>query len=504
MSVHDINILKALKNENKYISPTELAIKTNLNVNQINTRIEYLEYYKAIELKKETREYLYLTREGKKYLENGLPEINLTKYILSNENISTNELKDSELDDTTKKIGMIWAKKNNYIEFKKENKETIIILTDSGRESCKGLTIREKFLNLFNDQIEVLLSDIEKVFKKVIEEFKDRGILESRTEVSRKIKFRAGTNIEEFEINEVSRITQDMIKNKTWKDKKIKEFDVSTSPKVIYASKRQPYLEFLDEVRQLLIGLGFKEYKGPFVEAEFYNFDALNQAQDHPAREIHDSYILKSPTTANLEKTNLVERVKLTHENGWKTGSSGWGYDWSFDLARRLILRSQTTSVSVRTILKEKKPPIKMFVIDKVFRPDVLDAKHAQEFYQCEGIVLGENLNLRNLLGVLKEFGLQLGFEDIKFKPGFFPFTSPSVEAFVKHKKLGWIEILGSGLFRPEVLIPLGIDYPRVQCLAWGIGIGRLAMIRLGLDDIRMLHSQDLNYLRESKIVIKK
>ncbi|MBD3229194.1 MAG: phenylalanine--tRNA ligase subunit alpha [Candidatus Lokiarchaeota archaeon] len=506
MSVYDVDILNVLKKEKDYISASELARKCKLNIEQVNTIIPRLKYYNAIDIREDINTYLFLTSEGEKYLKNGLPEVRLIEFLKEKQKISTNELKECKLEDYVKKIGMNWARKLGLITFKKENNETFIVLEGKGNELDEKVSSRRDFTGLFKTNNEVRLEKVKKEFKDIIEEFKDRGLLDSRKEIFRFVKINKDTNIEDFQIEKISKITQDMIKERNLEELKnnLKEFDITTRPKVIYAAKRQPYLEFLDEVRELLIGLGFKEYHGPFVEAEFYNFDCLNQAQDHPAREIHDSYILKQPTTANLEKNNLVERVKLTHENGWKTGSTGWGYNWSFDLARRLILRSQTTSVSVRTILKEKKPPIKMFVLDKVFRPDVLDAKHAQEFYQCEGIVLGENLNLRNLLGVLEEFGMQMGFEGIKFKPGFFPFTSPSVEAFVKHKKLGWIEILGSGLFRPEVLIPLGIDYPKVQCLAWGIGIGRLAMVRLGLDDIRTLHSQDLNYLRRSKIVMKK
>jgi phenylalanyl-tRNA synthetase alpha chain len=110
-------------------------------------------------------------------------------------------------------------------------------------------------------------------------------------------------------------------------------------------------------------------------------------------------------------------------------------------------------------------------------------------------------MNVRNLMGFLAEFSKNLGFKEVKFKPAYFPFTEPSVEAYVKHEKLGWIEIAGSGLFRPEMLIPLGYDYPRVQALAWGIGIGRLAMIKLGLEDIRELHSQNLEYLRNAPLV---
>ncbi|MCX8205570.1 MAG: phenylalanine--tRNA ligase subunit alpha, partial [Candidatus Nezhaarchaeota archaeon] len=219
--------------------------------------------------------------------------------------------------------------------------------------------------------------------------------------------------------------------------------------------------------------------------------------------EVHDSYKVSYPRApADLSRhRELVMKVARTHEDGWITGSKGWGYKWSFDIARRLILRSQTTAASARSLAEGLEVPSKIFAIDKVFRPEAPDRTHAVEFHQCEGVVLAEGMNVRHLMGFLAEFSKNLGFNEIKFKPAYFPFTEPSVEAYVKHGELGWIEIAGSGLFRPEMLIPLGYEYPRVQALAWGIGIGRLAMIRLGLEDIRDLHSQSLEYLRNALLV---
>jgi phenylalanyl-tRNA synthetase alpha chain len=191
--------------------------------------------------------------------------------------------------------------------------------------------------------------------------------------------------------------------------------------------------------------------------------------------------------------------VEETHKNGWITGSKGWG-NWDFELARRLILRSQTTSVSTRTLTKLKREnlPHKMFVIDRVFRPDVIDAKHFIEFDQCEGIVVGEGLTFRHLLGYLKEFALTLGAEKVMFKPHYFPFTEFSTEMYVYFPDLGWVEAAGSGIFRPEVTMPLGIEVP---VLAWGIGLGRLAMLKLKINDIRYLFAEDIGWLRNKEMV---
>ena len=303
-------------------------------------------------------------------------------------------------------------------------------------------------------------------------------------------------------VEEVSKLSRGLIESGRWREVSLKEYDVTALPPVVYPGKLHPYLSFLDEVREILIGMGFEEVKSPIVEAEFWNFDVLFQAQDHPAREVHDSYVVSEPKgPARVEFDALVERVWRTHESGWETGSKGWGYSWSFDIARRLMLRSQMTAASARTLASRREIPLKIFAIDKVFRPEALDRTHSMEFYQCEGVVLGEGLSLKHLFGFIRELIRQLGFEEATFRPAYFPFTEPSAEVYAKHPDLGWIEVAGSGLFRPEVLIPLGYDYPRVQALAWGIGIGRLAMLRMGISDIRDLHSQDLQFLRESPVI---
>lgn len=301
---------------------------------------------------------------------------------------------------------------------------------------------------------------------------------------------------------EVAKLNRKLIETGEWRNLRLKRYDVSALPPEVFPGKPHPYSMLLDEVREILVGMGFREVKSPFVEAEFWNFDVLFQAQDHPAREIHDSYIVSfPPEPADLsEHMDLVEKVRRAHEDGYGTGSTGWGYKWSFEIARRLVLRTQTTAASARELAKGLEIPSKIFAIDRVFRPEALDKTHAMEFHQCEGVVLAEDLNVKHLLGFLAEFSRSLGFEEVKFRPAYFPFTEPSVEAYVKHEKFGWIEIAGSGLFRPEMLVPLGYDYPRVQALAWGIGIGRLAMLRMGIDDIRELHSQSLDFLRRAPL----
>ncbi len=260
-------------------------------------------------------------------------------------------------------------------------------------------------------------------------------------------------------------------------------------------------MRFLRMVKRKLVALGFKEAVGPFVETAFINDDCLYMPQDHPAREIHDLYYLKRPSKASLEPwKDIVEKVAQTHENGWKTGSAGWGYKYSREEAAKLVLRSHGTALSIRSMIsKDLQIPGKYFAIARCFRPELLDRTHLTEFNQAEGIVLDPSLSLRNLLGVLEMFAREVaGADKVRFKPDYFPFTEPSVELQAYKEGYGWMEFGGSGIFRPEVTEPLGIKVP---VIAWGLGIDRLYMMHQQIEDIRQLFTTDLEWIRQQKVV---
>jgi len=269
----------------------------------------------------------------------------------------------------------------------------------------------------------------------------------------------------------------------------IKEFDLSIEPPKPSLSKKHPFRQFIEELREVMVSMGFEEVKGPHVEAELWNFDVLFQAQDHPAREIHDTFIVKSSLKAHAP-VSLLERTKRIHE-------LGWGYKWSPERALRLVLRSQTTAVTARAIYERGPGEYRVFTIDRNFRPENLDAKHSMEFYQLDGVIVGKDVNFKHLLYFFKEFAAALGIREVWFKPGYFPFTEPSVEGYVKHPKLGWIEVFPGGMFRPEVMEILGAK--GYKAAAWGIGVDRLAMTVLGIDDIRLLFTRDLDTLVNMK-----
>ena len=303
----------------------------------------------------------------------------------------------------------------------------------------------------------------------------------------------------EEELSGIMDLTPEMLSTRSWEGESFRPYNVELKPAYLYYGKKHPYAEFNDWLREIMIGLGFTEWDGPYVETEFWAHDTLFVPQDHVARDVQDQFRITAPFDhADIMDKKYYREIKAVHENGGNTGSKGWDWPYSKEIATRLCLRPHTTPVSVRYLREHRESPQKMFIIDRNFRSETVSATHAQEFDQCEGIIMDEGLTLRDLLGYLKTICNAVGIKKLKFKPGQFPFTEPSVETFGKHEKLGWIELGGSGIFRPEVTYPLGIKDP---VLAWGIGSGRLYMAAMGINDIRDLFSRDLNWLRKRSFI---
>jgi len=293
----------------------------------------------------------------------------------------------------------------------------------------------------------------------------------------------------------ITMLTPEIIKSGLWRRARFKGYDLSIAGKPVFGGRKHPMRELLDEIREVWISMGFIEEWGPLIELSFWNFDALFQPQDHPARDMHDTFYLKEPKYGELPSRSVVEKVGMTHENGWLTGSKGWGYKWDENVARALILRTHTTSVTVRKVYEYGEKPVKIFAMGKVFRNETVDYKHLAEFYMVDGIIIDPNANLRELFGVLETFYKKLGFKKVLFWPSYFPYTEPSAQVCVYVDKLGsYLEMAGSGIFRPEVTVPLGVKWP---VLAWGIGIERILMVRHSIDDVRIIYRNDLGFLRE-------
>ena len=261
----------------------------------------------------------------------------------------------------------------------------------------------------------------------------------------------------------------------------------------VFPAKIHPLRKIIEETRTAFLEMGFAEVVSPMVESAFWNFDALFQPQDHPAREMQDTFYMRHPAEVPLPDDKIVEQVRRTHEDGWETGSEGWGYTWSPERSKQVVLRTHTTAATIRAVAKNPEPPGKFFCVGWTYRNETISFKHLPVFHQVDGIIIDEEANLASLMGTLQEFYSKMGFGRVKFKPAFYPYTEPSVDVVVyMESRKKWLEMGGAGNFRPEVTLPLGCKQP---VLAWGLGIERLAMLRFGLSDIRELYRPSLDTL---------
>ncbi|MDG7013724.1 MAG: phenylalanine--tRNA ligase subunit alpha [Nitrososphaerota archaeon] len=292
----------------------------------------------------------------------------------------------------------------------------------------------------------------------------------------------------------IDRLTPDILASGTWRDRKLRPIDVEAKAPSFFPGRRHPVRDFIREVREVYLSMGFIELQGDSVHPAFWNFDALFIPQNHPGREMQDTFYLDGLSDTALKRSGVVAKVASVHEDGWKTGSRGWGYRWRIEEARRLVLRTHNTVLSVKALSETGERETRVFAVSKVYRNENLDYKHLAEFYQMDGIMVGAGLNVRHLMGFLTEFYKKLGMAGVKLWPTYFPYTEPSLQVVGYSKAFkSWIELGGSGVFRPEVTQPLGV---RVPVLAWGPGIERLMLMRFGLEDMRALYGSDLSWLR--------
>ncbi|MCK4532068.1 MAG: phenylalanine--tRNA ligase subunit alpha, partial [Candidatus Aenigmarchaeota archaeon] len=302
----------------------------------------------------------------------------------------------------------------------------------------------------------------------------------------------------------IEKLTPKMLKERKWVGKKFRRYDVEINVPRVYGGRRHFVNQVVEYAKRVWLELGFKEMTGPLLETSFWNFDALFTAQDHPVRDLQDTFYIKNPRTGKLPDQRIVKAVKAVHENGGPTESKGWQYRWDSESARSNVMRTHTTCLSARTIAQLKKDdlPAKYFAIGRCFRNETMDWSHLFEFNQFEGIVVDPDANFKHLLGYLKNFANKIGFTKVRFRPAHFPYTEPSVEGEVYdpvHKQ--WIEVFAAGIFRPEVVVPLlGEDIP---VLAWGPGLDRMILSYYKITDLRELYKNDLKLLREIKMWLR-
>ncbi len=337
--------------------------------------------------------------------------------------------------------------------------------------------------------------------KDILADLVKRGLVERKETktVSITITPAGEEALESAEDQGFERLTPDVLSSirATGMDVKLRPIDVSASAPVFHPGRRHPVKELIAEVREVYLSMGFHEIAGEAVQSAFWNFDALFTPQDHPARELQDTFYVKGLRDEKISRSGVVANVAAAHETGWQTGSKGWRYKWNVEEARRLVLRTHNTAVTVQATRESGGAETRVFSVAKVYRNESLDYKHLAELHQMEGIVIGDGLNLRHLMGVLTKFYGKLGMSGVKLWPSYFPYTEPSMQVMVYYDKVGkWLEMGGSGVFRPEVTWPLGVRKP---VIAWGCGLERLLMLRLGMEDIRELYNNDLAWLRERR-----
>lgn len=495
-------VIQALGNLESEASVEEIQRTTGLSQSAVMRSALRLEEEGFIEILEETEKEITISGEGREYFKESLPERRVLEYLGRKESVDLSKLPE-EADLPSGKVGITigWLKRKGWAEIVEKDGTKTLKITDKGRNSLKDKGKDELLLEKFEDTDKISSRDISSDLREEIPNLKSRNILEVAKKKTRKLvltekgnkSFDLGLEIKE----KVSRLTSNLLKSGEWKEVELRDYNVTAPGPEAYPGKEHPQRRVIEKLRSLLLRMGFEEIRGPIVESEFWNFDALFQAQDHPAREIHDTLSLSKPEKAKIINEDLLKKVKKAHEEG-VAGSKGWGYKFDEDISHKTILRSQTTADTVRYLSDKPEPPVKVFCIDKVFRRERIDYQHLAEFPQAEGIVMAPELNFRHMLGYLKQILKEMGIPKIRFRPGYFPYTEPSAEAdgyFPERDEL--IELLGAGMFRPELLEPLGIDHP---VLAWGIGFSRIAMIRMGIEDMRDLHKNDIEWLKNQSL----
>ncbi|MHA1136462.1 MAG: phenylalanine--tRNA ligase subunit alpha [Candidatus Thorarchaeota archaeon] len=488
-------VLGELHNLGQRVSTSHLANNISQGEERVISILNSLATRNLVKIHAKEMTTYSLTDEGKKYAEAGLPEVLLFRGVkdLDGEATFDAAVSHSGLDPKTKGIAMNWARKQGWLQISKEDGVTVL------------KTLVDEPVSELADVLGQLASGKESVSQKdSLKQALERKLITEKVSKTYEAET-ISSEIGEIEkllsagVEGIGNLTPEIISSGSWKGKAFRPYNVESIPPVTNRGKKHPYAEFNDWLKEILVGMGFTEWYGPYVETEFWNNDTLFVPQDHVAREVQDQFRVGEPYShGSIIDRKYYNAVKGVHENGGNTGSIGWQAPFSEEIAKRLCLRAHTTPVSMRYLWEHRDSPQKMFIVDRNFRSENLSARHAQEFNQCEGIIMDKGLTLRNLMGYLSAICKRVGIKKIKFKPGQFPFTEPSVECFAKHDTLGWIEVAPGGIFRPEVTRPLGITD---SVLAWGIGSGRLYMAAMGINDIRDLYSRDLTWLREKYFV---
>ncbi|CAG8517556.1 1217_t:CDS:10 [Acaulospora morrowiae] len=440
---------------------------------------EEMVHYDSIE-----GEVWVLTDEGNEIADNGSHEAKVFEAIP----IGEKGIEIPELQAQAAKIGQGKAFKNKWIT---KNGNNVIRAVDS-------------IVDQTRIDLQIIRSTGTHSDPKVLSELKKRKLCDKQKKFSYSVT--KGPCFSLTIEKQARDITVEMLQSGEWKNEKFKKYNFDALGILPLGGHLHPLMKVREEFRQIFFEMGFEEMPtNRFVESSFWNFDALFQPQQHPARDAHDTFFLKDPATSTQFPEEYLKRVKEVHSVGGY-GSTGYGYDWKIEEAQKLILRTHTTAVSSTMLydLAQQKEfkPVKYFSIDRVFRNETVDATHLAEFHQVEGVIADKGLTLGDLIGFMDTFFGKMGVKNLRFKPAYNPYTEPSMEIFSYHPGLGkWVEVGNSGMFRPEMLEPMGLD-PEVRVIAWGLSLERPTMIKYGIDNIRELlgHKVNLSMIQNNPI----
>jgi phenylalanyl-tRNA synthetase alpha chain len=497
---HERQSLSALNRLGGRASVEQLVKESGLTDAGIMRAALVLQERGLAKIQAESQTVLKLNDEGKLHARRGLPERRLVIALekLGGQAARDQAFKEAGLEKRFVPIALGWVQRKKWATL--DTKTNTLHITGKPAEGND-----EKLLEYLDKKERAVAEELWSQLREAVQILKGRKLVEVQEKTRHVIELtpQGQTALKKAvrAAPEATQLTQELIVSGKWRKVKLQKYNIEASTAKTWPGKKHPYLQFLEEVRDKLVTLGFKEMVGTFVEMSLFNFDALYTPQDHPAREVSGIYFVKSPREGKTDAyKKIVGNIKKTHENGWKTGSTGWRYNYSLKEAKRLILRGHGTCLSARTLVsKDLEIPGRYFSIARCYRPEVVDRTHLTEFNQVEGIVIEKDLTLRDLLGVLETFAIEVaGADKVKFRPDYFPFTEPSVEIAAYKEGYGWLEFGGSGIFRPEVTMPLGIKEP---VIAWGLGIDRLFMMKAAIEEIRYIFSQDLDWIRRKAVV---
>ncbi len=481
-------VLLALSKKDKF-TPEDLTKASELSIEAAMQSAFLLQEKMLCKISEEISDYYELTDEGKEYANKKLPEREIIEYMENSPDGLDIDLLKKLFSSYYVEYGLPWLLKKRWANIEKGKIISILSKPEIGEDE-KVIEKLKKTLRIYKEEWgnKEVLYTLEK--RDILEKFTEKQRTIFSTDKGREL-VNKGITIEE----EIAQLTPTIIASGSWKTARIRPYNIHTPVKPVYGAKLHPYQRLINEMRSIFLEMGFTEIKGDIVQSSFWNFDALFQPQDHPAREMQDTFHLATECDIPEE---YIAPVKEMHEKGGGI-SRGWGGKWSEDVARKQVLRTHTTAITIKYLTDHPDPPVKAFCIDRAYRREAIDPTHTPEFEQLEGVVMDKGVSFKNLLGCLTEFYHRMGFDEVRFRPGYFPYTEPSVEPEVYIESRGkWVELGGAGVFRKEVTLPLGIKYP---VLAWGLGVSRVAMLRLGLKDLRELYQSDIDWLRKSTVL---